>query len=73
LFDVTNNYTSCKTCNENAKCYYGAVVTPLAGYWRSSIYSENFIKCPNSNTCIGGDEENPLGKCETGYTGILCG
>lgn len=64
----------CKDCPfKVAVCFGGQVVAPLPGYWRSSKTSENFMECPNSDVCIGGNETQPLGRCKEGYSGILCG
>ena len=34
--------------------------------------NNNFIACLRYASCLGGDEDNPLGICDTGYNGILC-
>ena len=31
------------------------------------------MECPGEDVCLGGDENNKLGKCATGYRGPLCG
>ena len=31
------------------------------------------MECPGEEVCLGGDENNKLGKCATGYRGPLCG
>ncbi len=41
----------------------------MPGYWRSSVESDNFIECRNNEACLGGIG---LGKCNTGYQGVLC-
>ena len=43
------------------------------GYWRASNLSDDFIVCPNTEACLGGNVNDTLGKCATGYQGILCG
>lgn len=50
---VTLGY--CKKCVPEANCYGGAVVSPIPSYWRSNYTSENFIACPNSKACLGGN------------------
>ena len=66
---------NCETCpSDKALCYGGSNVGPAAGYWRKSNYTSNFIKCLNTNACLGmiAPENNPMGSCATGYQGILC-
>ena len=41
-------------------------------YWRSSPTSSNYIKCFNPDVCLGGDKDNPLGRCAEGYDGVMC-
>ena len=48
-------------------------MAPTSQYWRSNSSSTNFIKCPKPDICLGGDINNPKGKCEKGYKGYLCG
>lgn len=58
---VPESKTSCQTCPKDAVCYGKATVAPNPGYWRSSNTSDNFIKCPNIDVCLGGNEEYPNG------------
>ncbi|CAG9323993.1 unnamed protein product [Blepharisma stoltei] len=65
--------TSCKDCPAEAKCYGKSDIYPLAGYWRWSNTTDDFLECPNSAACLGGvATNNSLGECETGYYGNLC-
>lgn len=64
---------NCTDCSPHAVCYSGSNIAPRDGYWRSSNDSENFIKCPNSASCLAGNITNPIGVCAEGYEGILCG
>jgi hypothetical protein len=73
LFFPPTTPTNCKDCSKYATCYGGSFVSPIPGYWRSSNVSENFIPCPNSPMCLGGNITQPVGVCQTGYRGILCG
>ncbi|CAG9323995.1 unnamed protein product [Blepharisma stoltei] len=64
---------SCKDCPTSAKCYGKNNIYPKAGYWRVSNLTDNFLKCPNSNACLGGIEsKNSVGACKKGYQGNLC-
>ena len=45
---------------------------PKPGYWRSKPQSELYEPCIRPESCLGGDIEDPIGKCEVGYQGILC-
>ena len=56
----------CKECQtEKSYCYGRNKVYPKANYWRSSVYSDNFIKCRNELACLGMNppENNSLGAC----------
>ena len=57
----------CKDCPENAICYGLNLITPVAGYWRSSNISINFIQCPNPAACLKGNMTLPTGLCSEGY------
>ena len=52
----------------------GSVIGPLAGYWRPTNTSDNFLRCPNPGACLGwvAPDWNPIGACAEGYTGVLC-
>ena len=50
---------SCKKCPIDADCKGKMTVYPKPGNWRSSNTSENFMQCPNSKVCLGGDANNP--------------
>eukprot|EP00347_Sterkiella_histriomuscorum_P011701 403371438 len=75
LLESPDEVVSCKECQSTVSyCYGRNEVYPRAGYWRSSIYSDNFISCRNDVACLGMNppENNSLGACEVGYQGILC-
>ena len=50
------------------------MIAPQPGYWRSSVSSLNFLNCYNEEACTGSSESDfdPMGKCYSGYKGILC-
>ena len=62
--------TPCATLTEN--CYGRNFTSPRPGYWRSSPTSLNYIECFKKEVCLGGDIDHPLGRCATGYGGIVC-
>ncbi|CAG9320353.1 unnamed protein product [Blepharisma stoltei] len=63
----------CKDCPTSAKCYGKNNIFPKPGYWRVSNLTDNFLKCPNSNACLGGiSANNSIGDCKKGYYGNLC-
>ncbi|TNV87343.1 hypothetical protein FGO68_gene12842 [Halteria grandinella] len=75
LLNVPTEPTQCLPCPSNkAYCNKGTQIYPLPGYWRSSIYSENFIECLNPDSCLGGifPMNNLTGQCSEGYQGIIC-
>jgi hypothetical protein len=44
----------CEPCPDTkASCYGGTNVGPKSGYWRKSNYTANFLKCYNSDACLG--------------------
>ena len=48
------------------------ITAPRPGYWRSHATGEEFTACTRPESCLGGNETDPIGQCDTGYTGILC-
>ncbi|TNV88077.1 hypothetical protein FGO68_gene10837 [Halteria grandinella] len=75
LLTVPTEPTQCLPCpSDKAYCYKGTQIYPLPGYWRSSIDSENFIKCLNPESCLGGmfPLDNLTGHCADGYQGVMC-
>ena len=48
------------------------ITAPKPGYWRSNSTSEIFTPCLRTESCLGGNETDAIGQCETGYKGILC-
>ena len=73
LFVAPRVPTTCKQCPKNTKCFGATKVAPLEGHWRSSNVSEISIECPNFEVCHAGTSEEPMGRCEVGYQGIVCG
>lgn len=63
---------NCKRCDPNAVCTGGDALMPKKGYHRYSNLSDVVIPCFNSEQCIEGTPEFPLGKCAEGYTGFMC-
>ena len=50
---------------------------PAEGYWRIDTSSDNFIKCPQSKSCLGGSKDEGksislTGFCGEGYEGVAC-
>eukprot|EP00347_Sterkiella_histriomuscorum_P022241 403331176 len=73
LYQAPKSIVTCQKCDPNAICYGLYKVAPKPGYWRSSNTSTNFIKCPNSFACLGGNEYDPIGNCSEGFKGVMCG
>ncbi len=48
---------TCLPCPENAECYGGATLVPMAGTWHSAANSTFMNGCPNPEACRDGDEE----------------
>jgi len=57
----------CKPCPVNCRCYGGDLIVPAPGYFRISKYSEYSDICYNPDACSGGNRDNLLGVCSTGY------
>ncbi|TNV88247.1 hypothetical protein FGO68_gene13755 [Halteria grandinella] len=65
----------CEACpSDKAECSGGNDIGPKPGYWRSSNTSDNFLRCPNPDVCLGwvSPDYNPMGACAKGYSGVLC-
>ena len=43
---------TCESCLDNAICLGGSIMYPAEGYWRINEASENFIRCPQSKSCL---------------------
>jgi hypothetical protein len=71
--------TSPGTCTEcpttQALCYGGSNIGPQPGYWRKSNTTTVFIKCINTEACLGiiPPDYDPQGTCAEYYNGVLCG
>ena len=50
-----NQATTCAPCPPNADDCSGAIISVSPGYWRPSVYSKVFLKCPFPTGCIGGN------------------
>ncbi len=53
------------------------MVYPAQGYWRIDESSDNFVKCPEIDSCLGGSKDGGknislMGFCEEGYEGMAC-
>ena len=86
IFDHTSEL--CKPCIDKPfKCNGGNNLSPFPGYWRISKESDNFIRCPFPEACLGWEEKSDekgmknskintdamyVGECAKGYDGILC-
>jgi hypothetical protein len=64
----------CADCPSEAYCYGNFSIVPRKTYWRASIYSDMFYKCPNEDACLGSNEAEMklLGSCAEGYQGNKC-
>ncbi|TNV88194.1 hypothetical protein FGO68_gene1286 [Halteria grandinella] len=72
LIQATSEPTFCKKCPiQEAECLGGSTIFPQAGYWRSSNYSDQFIKCLNPIACVGKNIDIKQ-QCLEGYQGVLC-
>jgi hypothetical protein len=71
LLEAPKALQLCKPCvsSEKASCEGSNKIYPKPGYWRSSIFSENFIPCRNDEACLGKNdqEQNVFGACQRGY------
>lgn len=80
--DKKDAISHCKPClsTDPFYCYGGSKLTPKPSFWRLNYYSDNFLHCPNPNSCLGYNFTNvslynPImasGECAVGYKGILC-
>ena len=78
-----NSSDKCKSCQDETdrfRCYGGALISPMPGYWRLDNMSNYFIRCPNPASCLGYmpsivsefDITKSTGECYKGYKGVLC-
>ena len=68
-YSVVQGAVECFPCMENAVCYGGNNISVDAGYWRTSISSENVIFCRDYEAwCLGGFNST----CGGGYIGPIC-
>jgi len=68
---------SCQKCLDNTVCLGGAIMYPAEGYWRMDAASENLVKCPQTESCLGGSKDGGknislTGFCGEGYEGVAC-
>lgn len=53
LLEAADKQTNCKEClRTKSQCEGGNQIYPLRNYWRSSIYSDNFMRCRNDIACM---------------------
>ncbi|CAG9321206.1 unnamed protein product [Blepharisma stoltei] len=73
-YSLSPDNKECLLCPDQAICYGNYTMIPKPGYWRSSMFSDNFWSCPNPDACIGSDPYNIsyTGNCLEGYKGNLC-
>lgn len=59
--------TACPT--QKATCVKGSQIGPNPGYWRKNNITSTFVKCLNTNACLGmvPPTYDPLGDCADGY------
>lgn len=72
LYTSQDEPGSCEPCQIEEQCYGSNSTAPKAEYWRTSATSTNYIKCFNPSACLAGNEANPMGICDEGYSGNLC-
>ena len=75
----TKTSDQCRSCyGQPFNCYGGSDITPKPGFWRVSVESNIFLKCPLEGACIGDDGQEEFdsrkvqGLCHKGFKGILC-
>lgn len=71
FYSFNNNDISCKLCLEGLNCTGGNKTNVLPNYWRENIYTENILKCYETNFCAGGNGSGNS-NCNIGYIGPLC-
>ena len=67
LYEAQTEPGLCLDCSPYAVCYGMNSTTPKPGYWRSGPVVETFTECIRPESCLGGNETDPLGQCEEGY------
>jgi hypothetical protein len=72
-YTAPTSVSSCNTCSADAICYGKNITAPLPGYWRANGTTESWVTCPRADSCLGGNETNSTGMCQTGYEGVACG
>ena len=43
---------TCQKCLNHTVCLGGSIMYPAEGYWRIDSFSENLVKCPQSESCL---------------------
>ncbi len=78
-YSIADPFTNptCQKCFDNLVCLGGSITYPAQGYWRADESSENLIKCPQADSCLGGSKDGGksmslTGFCEEGYEGVAC-
>lgn len=72
LLEGPENALDCNLCQSNSYCYGRNQIAPKPGHYRKSLISET-IPCKSWTSCLGGNKDDLLGKCNEGYFGMLCG
>ncbi|CAG9331089.1 unnamed protein product [Blepharisma stoltei] len=74
-YSLNPNNTACLRCPSSAICYDNYTMVPKKGYWRNSMMTSKFWKCPYSEACLGSPDIHNLsytGVCKEGYKGNMC-
>ncbi|CAG9319459.1 unnamed protein product [Blepharisma stoltei] len=74
-YSLNPKNTACLSCPSSAICYDNYTIVPKKGYWRNSMMTSKFWKCPYSKACLGSPDIHNLsytGVCKEGYKGNMC-
>ena len=61
LYDQQTAPGVCKDCPVEATCYGMNITATKPEYWRSHATSEEFTPCIRPESCLGGNETDPIG------------
>ena len=42
----------CFPCSDKSNCFGGDKIAPKMGFWRIGDYSDNFVVCPEPDSCL---------------------